>query len=144
MSNQEVQQGRELFTRNEQDEMLTALAQPLSQDRPIARLETGLEPGGRKTHRWYMNTKYQFVGIGGLMILVGLVGHHLIFGGQKSPDVVARENKTIQELRTKLKQRDDEDAAKTRENASLTKPLSLRPFRLQCPKTRTGNPLPLL
>ena len=141
MSQIEAQEGRELFTSSEQDDVITALAEPLEDDRPINLIDTGIAPEGRKTHAWYMHSVFQWSVIFLVFSLVGWALYALIFGGRTPKIVVAGEAQQITELKRRLQEYEGTDEDKLRENVDLTQGAQFEaiPLEQQKPKAKSGN-----
>lgn len=120
MDKKEAQDGRELFSSPEDDEILEGIVEKKEEDRPISQVMTDIEPGGRKTHRWFMSPKHQTLAIGTGFLAVGLLAHWIIFGGQRPKAVVTREQKEIAALKKKVAYFEGQGQTKTRENSALT------------------------
>lgn len=120
MNNQDTQNAREYFTPDEQDAIIEEITKPVGEDRPIAQVDTGIEPGGRKKHVWYQSTQFQYGVILSGCILIGWVGNAIINGGKQPQVVASSEQQQIAALKKRLAKAEANKANQTRENSALT------------------------
>lgn len=121
MSDKEAQQGRELFSSDEEQETIETLATDLSTDRPISVLETGIAPEGRTSHVWYQHTLFQGSVIVFVVGLFFFVFNAFLVGGSKNPKiVVAGDAQQVSELKQEMKDKDAISENQIRENSALT------------------------
>ena len=142
MSQVEAQEGREIFTTQEQDSVIETLAQPIEDDRPISTIETGIAPEGRKTHEWFKST-YFYGAVILVFVGVSAIGVHRVFTGNRKPKiVVAGETEQIAGLKAKISQLESEKSQQLGDNSSLTQGAQFEsiPLEGQQNPNATGKP----
>lgn len=121
MSDKEAAKGRELFSSDEDQEVIEELNTDASKDRPISVLDTGIAPEGRTSHVWYQHPILQ-----GSVITVGvgaafLVLHSILTGGsQPQKIVVAGDAEQVTQLKKEMKDKDVNSETQLRANSALT------------------------
>lgn len=120
MSSSEAQEGRELFS-DEDDQAIEAIAKPLdASDRAVDNIDVGFDPEGDKEHPWFMDTRVQAAVIFAFLILASTGVHAIVTGGRKKPVLVAGPDAQVTALKQKLADYEGQDTAYTSENAGLT------------------------
>lgn len=143
MTNTDVDTARKTFTTDEQDQVITALAEPIS-DRPIEKVQPRVSayPGGRKSHRWYQSSKVQYGIIFAIALAIISILSSLLGGGSKSPNAQANESSEIKQLKSDLVKVTKEKQNLAESNAQLTQSAQFHQIPVENPNSKQTTPKP--
>lgn len=142
MDNKEAEAGRNFFLSDIDEEMTAELAEPIGVDRPISTVETGLDPGGEKSHKWYMDTRFHGALVASGFIFLAFIINWGVNGGGRPPAVVARETQEIADLKRKLHKSELKAQGSQQANTGLTQGAQFDAVPLNTPPGKPGQPKP--
>ena len=116
----DIEKGRDLFALDPEEEAtLNKIAKPIGIDRPITEIDPDVEPGGPKTHKWFMNPRFHAgLAITGLSILGFFV--YWLIGGMNQKTQAANVDREKEALEQEVRKYRSRDADSRRENLNLT------------------------